>query len=531
MIQIMWTFISVKMKQHFMTETTNNKTIAKNTIFLYFRMLFTMIVSLYTSRVVLEILGVDDFGIYQTVGGVVTMLSFLNGALSTGSSRFLTFELGRNDFDKLKRTFSTVLNAHIILAILIVLIAETGGLWFVYNKLVIPEERMEAAILAYHLSILTAFFNITQVPYSASIISHEKMGIYAYMSIIEAVLKLAVVYALMIGGIDKLKLYALLLCAVQIGIVLFYRYYCNRKFKETHFSFAWDREILKDVLCYSGWNLFANTAIALKNQGATIMLNIFFSPAVVSARAIANQVNMAANQFIQNFRTASNPQIVKKYAAGDFEGSKKLLLVSTTISYYLMLILCLPICLVTEDLLNIWLVEVPDYTVPFLQLTIITSLFQVFDTSFYTALYAKGQIKENALVSPTLGFIAFGTVYVLFKLGFSPLSLSWALFTDYALLGFVIKPFLIIKIVGYTWKDILSVFIPCIKVSIAAVPVPFIFYLYQDTIFSNHILRFVCIVLISVISVAITVWTIGLDNDVKEKMSSIFLRKLKLHKQ
>lgn len=494
-------------------------------------MMFTMVVSLYTSRVVLEVLGIDDFGIYQTVGGIVAMLSFLNGALSTGSSRFLTFELGRNDFEKLQRTFSTVLNAHIILAIIIVLAAETGGLWFFYNKLVIPEDRMDAAALAYHLSIFTAFFNITQVPYSASIISHEKIGIYAYMSIIEAVLKLSVVYALLLGGVDKLKMYAILLCIVQVGIVLFYRYYCNKKFYETKYSFIWDKAILKDVLSYSGWNLFANTAIALKNQGATIMLNIFFSPAVVSARAIANQVNMAANQFVQNFRTASNPQIVKNYAAGDFEASKKLLLTSTTISYYLMLILCLPICLVTEDLLNLWLVDVPEYTVQFLQLTIITSLFQVFDTSFYTALYAKGRIKENALVSPTLGFIAFGVVYVLFRLGCSPMSLAWALFIDYALLGLVVKPILIIKIVGYRWSDILTVFKPCFKVTMASLTVPLLLYINQDLLFSNSLLRFFTLVVISVTCVAVSVWYLGIDVEVKVRIVEMFCKRLNIRRK
>lgn len=509
-----------------MEEKTDNKTIAKNTIFLYFRMMFTMLVSLYTSRVILQILGVDDFGIYQSVGGVVMMLSFLNGALSTGSSRFLTFELGRNDHDKLRRTFATVLNAHIILAIIIAVVAETGGLWFVYQKLVIPSDRLDAAVVAYHLSIVTAVFNITQVPYTASIISHERMGIYAYMSVVEAVLKLSIVYALNIGGFDKLKLYAILLCVVQVGIVLFYRAYCNRKFVETKFSFVWDKKILKSVLSYSGWNLFANTAIALKNQGATVMINIFFSPSVVSARAIANQVNMAANQFIQNFRTASNPQIVKKYAAGDFEGSKELLVTSTIISYYLMLVLCLPICLVTEDLLNIWLTEVPEYTVQFLQLTIITSLFQVFDTSFYTALYAKGQIRENALTSPTLGFIVFGLVYVMFRNGFSPLSLAWGLLIDYALLGLIIKPILIIKIVGYKLKDIIRVFIPCLKVTVVSVPVPLLVFLYQDVFFSSWVVRFFTLVLLSVVFVVAAVWFVGLDVSMREKISTAIRKKL-----
>ena len=509
-----------------MAEQSSNKTIAKNTIFLYFRMMFTMVVSLFTSRVILQVLGVEDYGIYQTVGGVVGMLQFVNGALSTGSSRFLTYEMGTGNFDKLKRTFSSVLTAHLLLALLIVLVAETAGLWFVYNKLVIPAERMDAAVFAYHLSILAAVFQITQVPYNASIISHEKMGIYAYVSIAEVTLKLAIVYALYIGGWDKLMLYSLLLCLVNVSIVIFYRIYCTRKFEETHYKPMWDKEIMKGVLSYSGWNLFANTSIALNNQGAVILINMFFAPGVVAARAIANQVNMAANQFIQNFRTAANPQIVKRYAAGDFEGSKSLLLSSTKFSYYLMLILSLPICLVSEPLLQLWLGQVPEYSVIFLQLAIITSLFQVFDTSFYTALYAKGRIRENALISPTLGFLTFPITYILFRLGCSPTSLAVVLLFIYAILGLVVKPLLIIKIVDYTWGDILKVFRPCFAVSIISSIIPIILYLYRDSIFPNTIYQFVGLSAVSFLSVAITVWTIGLDKGMKLKLISMISKKL-----
>lgn len=312
-------------------QNAGNKTIAKNTLFLYFRMLFTMFVSLYTSRVILRVLGVDDYGTYQTVGGVVAMISFLNGALSSGSSRFLTFELGRGDETRLRKTFSTTLLMHCFLALALAVVAETIGLWFVYNKLVISPDRMDAAVFAYHLSILASVITITQVPYTASIISHERMGIYAYMSIVEVTLKLAIVYLLNIINWDKLEMYAALLCVTQIGIALFYRYYCTRRFPETHFTWHMDCAIVKNVLSYSGWNFWANASVALKNQGTLILLNMFFSPAVVAARAIANQVNMAANQFVQNFRTAANPQIVKRYAAGDFDGSKKLLLESPNI--------------------------------------------------------------------------------------------------------------------------------------------------------------------------------------------------------
>lgn len=504
---------------------SNNKTIAKNTVFLYFRMLFTMLVSLYTSRVVLQVLGVDDYGIYQTVGGLVAMLSFLNGALSTGSSRFLTFELGRNDSDKLRKTFSTTLLMHMILALFLALIAETVGLWFIYNKLVIAPERMSAAIFAYHLSILTALVTITQVPYTASIISHERMGIYAYMSIVEVSLKLGIVYLLIVTSWDKLQMYAMLLCLVQTAIALFYRYYCVRNFSETHFRWQIDRSIAKKVLSYSGWNLWANTSMALNQQGTIVLINMFFSPAVVAARAVANQVNMAANQFVQNFRTAANPQIVKRYASGDLEGSKKLLLESTKYSYYLMLLLSLPICLAAQPLLELWLHEVPEYTAIFLQLAIVTSLFQVFDTSFYTALYAKGQIRENALISPTLGFLAFPVVYLMFRYGCSPISLAWVMLILYALLGLIVKPLLLIRIVGYTWEDIFTVFRPCSKVTFFSIPIPYVLYLVRDRLFANEWLAFGVIVGISIVSIAVTIWFVGINNDMRNRLVTIIKKR------
>lgn len=505
--------------------TSNNKTIAKNTLFLYFRMMVTMVISLYTSRVILQILGVDDFGIYQAVGGIVGFLSFINNALSTGSARFLTYGLGESDNDKLRRIFSTTLTAHICLAILILILAETVGMWFLYNKLVIPPDRLEAAVFTFHLSIVTAFFSLTQVPYGASIIAHEKMTIYAYVSIVEAVLKLAIVYMLTIGDIDKLKLYATLLCLLQVGIIIFYRIYCIYHFEETHFRFSIDKKIFREIAGFSGWQLFANGAIALNSQGILILLNMFFAPTVVAARAISIQVNMYANQFVTNFQTAANPQIVKLYAAKDYEGSKQLLLQTTRFSYYLMFLLVLPICLVADQLLHIWLGIVPEYTGIFLQLIVIQSMFQVFDTSFYRALYTKGQIRENALISPTIGFIQFPVVYALFKMGFSPVALSWASLIMYAILGVVIKPFLIIRIVDYTWRDILSVFKPCLYVTLASLPLPLVVYFWLNG-HDSRVFSFCMISTASVISVVYASWYLGMDKTMRQKVVEILRKKI-----
>lgn len=508
-------------------DKTNNKTIAKNTIFLYFKMMFTMAVSLYTSRVILDVLGIDDYGIYQAVGGVVAMLCFVNGALAVGSSRFLTFELGTGNEDKLRRTFSSLLTVHILLALIVIIAAETVGLWFLHNKLVIPPERMDAALVAYHFSIITAAINIISVPYNSSIIAHERMSVYAYMCIIEALLKLGICYVITVGGIDRLSLYAIMLCVVQIIVTLLYRQYAVSRFEETHYKPMWDKTILKDVLGYSGWNLFANTALALITYGSTILLNMFFTSAVVTAMAVSNQVNGAAQQFVNSFRTAANPQIVKKYAVGDLDGSKRLLLNSTKYSFYLMLLLALPIFLVADELLHLWLKEVPPYTTIFVQITIVTCLFQVFDTSFYTALYAKGRIKENAMFSPTVLFLLFPIVYLLFNNGGSPLCLSWGLLAAYAILGLIVKPLLIIKIAGYTWEEIIQVFIECLKVIVIAVAIPIVVYNYSDELFPSMILKFLAIVTISVISVVTTVWTIGLTSEMRAKIRSFTKTKLK----
>lgn len=500
--------------------SSSNKTIAKNTIFLYFRMMLTMIISLYTSRVILQVLGVDDYGIYQAVGGIVGFLSFVNNALSTGSSRFITFGLGEGNPQKLKNIFSTTLTAHICLAVIIVILVETVGWWFLHNKLVIPSERLGAAEFVFHLSVLTAFFSLTQVPYGACIIAHEKMGIYAYASIIETTLKLVIVYLLTLGNFDKLKLYAFLLCVLQIGSIVFYRFYCIRNFEESKFRLIFDRKLFKEIAGFSGWSLFANASIALNNQGILVLLNMFFSPAVVAARAISLQVNTAANQFVSNFQTAVYPQIVKRYAAKDYEGSKLLLLQTTKFSFYLMFLLSLPICLGAKQLLTIWLKTVPEYTVIFLQLVIIQSLFCVFDTSFYKALYAKGRIKENALISPTFGLVRFPIIYLLFKFGFSPVALSWASLITYAILGLIIKPILVIKIVDYKWRDIFSVFIPCFKVVLCSLPIPLLLYyrLGDDSLFS-----FLVVVFVSCVSVLTSAWFVG----VEKNMRSILVCKVK----
>lgn len=510
-----------------MENKSSTKTIAKNTLFLYFRMMLTMAISLYTSRVVLQTIGVDDFGIYQSVGGIVGFMAFLNGALSTGSSRFLTYALGENNPENLQKTFSTVFFVHLVLALLIICVAETFGLWFLYNKMVIPVERMDVAIWVFHLSIITAAINITQVPYSGCITAHENFNLYAYVSIVEAVLKLLIVYLLTIGSYDKLILYAILLFLLQVILQIFYRIYCRMRFDECKLQFRFDKNIFAPIAKFSGWSLFSNITIALNNQGVLLLLNLFFSPAIVAARAISLQVDGMIKQFVNNFNTASNPQIIKRYAAGDFDGSKTLMFQTSSLSFYLMLVLSVPICIFAPSILSIWLEDVPEYTVIFLQLIIIQNLFEVIGTCFYRAFNAAGRLKENTLATFFVNGFRFFVIYFLFKMGSSPLALSFAGIVTHMILSLLVKPYLMVKHLNYKVRDFL-IFIPCVKVTLITIVVSYFLSVccFKD-LFSNRFLELFIGGGVIFLFTSSVIWLLGLDAEVKSKIIGIVIKKLK----
>ena len=510
-----------------MEDQGNNKTIAKNTMALYFRMGITMLVGLFTSRVILQVLGVTDMGINATVGGVVAFAGFLNAALSNGTSRFLTVALGKGDKEELKSTFSTCFWVHFGLALILVLLVETVGLWFLYNKLIIPADRMDAAVWVFHLSVISMVATMTQVPYGACLIAHERMDMYAYTSLVDVFLKLVIVYALTLFDVDKLKLYSTLFFCTSMGMLLFYRWFCSTRFEECRIDFKFEKGVFKPILTFSGWQLFANISISLNSNGILMLLNMFFSPAVVAARAISLQVNSSATQFMTNFRTAANPQIIKKYAAGDYDGSKHLLLESTKYCYYMMLMLSLPIYLLSYQLLYVWLGQVPEYCDIFLKLVVIQSLFQVFDTGLYTALYANGNIKWNALTAPTIGVCSFPIVYILFKMGASPVALSWVFIAKFAILGCFQKPLILIYICGYKFKDFIPMFWSCLKVTIisSVIPVMYDYWIRIQT--DNQYLIFFSVAVISVLSVCVSSWYFGIDDSVRDKVVQMIKTKLK----
>lgn len=507
--------------------TANNKRIAKNTVFLYFRMMLTMFISVFTSRIILQKLGVEDYGIYQTVGGLVAMISNLQSSLSVGSSRFLTYELGRKNGNKLNETFSSILTVHIIIAIIIVLIAEIVGPWMINNKLTIPPDRLYAANVAFQFSVITIFFNITQVPYRASIISHEKMNIYAYISVIEVTLNLIVVYLLSMVGFDKLIVYSLLLCIVRVGLTLFYRFYCICKFEETKYKILIKKDIIKKVLSFSGWNFFASMALMLSNQGVVLLTNMFFIPAVVAARGLANQINGAIINFVGNFRTAVNPQIVKRLAANDVAGSHTLLLSSAKYSFFLMLLLSLPVWIVSDELLHIWLEEVPQYTLVFLKIVLITGLINSLDQSFFVSLYALGRIKENSLTTASLFLSAVISTYILFECGASPIMSAVTLLIAQILIVFIAKPLLMSKYALYDIKDIYTLIGNCMFVLLLVLPLPFLFsFLIDKTNWSTGLLFFSKI-LSTLIPTCIIICVIGLNKEEKTFIKKIIRNRIR----
>lgn len=498
--------------------------IAKNTMFLYFRMFCVMAVSLYTVRITLVALGVEDYGIYQAVGGIVGMLAFLNNALSTGSSRFLTFELGKGVTERLRKMFSTLLIAHFVIALLVTILAEVGGLWYIDQHFSLSADKYIAVMVVFQLSVVTGLMSMTQIPYMAVIIAHEQLKIYAYVSLAESLLKLGIAAVILIVPAHRLEIYALLVCMVQLSIMGMYRLYCYRHYEESHYRRNYlDWSILREVGAFSGWSMFAAVAIALMNQGTLLLLNAFFSPVVVAARVVALQVSNAAQQFLDNFRTAANPQIVKRLAAGDAEGSQRLLLRSMYFSYYLMLVLAVPIILLAKPILSLWLTEVPEFAVPFLQFSMVQSLFAVFDTSLYTALYAKGHLKENALISPAFGMLLFPAYYVMFSLGFSPLVVSYMLVFNYAMLGMVIKPWLAHKIAGYSWRDMGSVYLKCGKVTAMVLAMA---YFCTDSWGDETMFANITLGISSVISCVIIIWAIGLAAEDRKLIVDVVRRRL-----
>lgn len=400
--------------------TTNNKRIAKNTLLLYFRMLLMMIVSLYTSRIVLNALGVEDFGIYNVVGGVVAMFTIISGSLSAAISRFITFELGRGDSKNLKKIFSAAVTIQLFLSLLIVILIESVGVWFLNTKMTIPTDRLIAANWVLQFSIITFVVNLISVPYNAMIIAHERMSAFAYISIFEAVGRLTIAFLIVVSPIDRLVFYAILMCVVAVIVRILYGRYCNKHFSECTYKFHWDEKILKSMFGFAGWNFIGAASSVLRDQGGNIVINLFAGPTVNAARGISVQVNNAITGFVQNFMTALNPQITKSYASGNENYMLTLIYQGARLSFYMLLFLSLPVLINTHYILGLWLKIVPEHAVHFVQLTLLFAMSESISNPLITAMLATGNIRNYQIVVGGLQMLNLPISYYLLRMGCIP---------------------------------------------------------------------------------------------------------------
>lgn len=503
----------------------NNKRIAKNTIFLYFRMLFLLGVGLFTSRVVLSSLGAQDYGIYNVVGGFISMFTIFNAGLTSATQRFITFDLGKGNLNELRDTFSTCVIIYMMIALVILVVAEVGGVWFLENKLTIPTDRLYAARWVFQLSLITLIIGLVSTPYNALIVSYERMGAFAWISIYEALAKLAVAYQIYVTSYDKLIVYAVMLCIVQLSVRIIYNVYCNRNFKESKviFNFNWAK--IKKIYGFTGWAMFGGLASIGFTQGLNVLLNMFFNPVVNAARGVAVQVQNIINGFVLNFQTALNPQIIKSYAKGDTSYMFKLIFASSKFSFLLLFVMSLPVMLEAETLLGLWLKEVPQYTPLFFRLIIITTMIDGISNPFMRAVDATGNIKKYQIIVGGILLMIVPVSYVVLKLGGAPYSV-FIVHICMSFLAFLMRLYLVRKLINYSimmyWKNVLSRLIVVVTISV-------VFSLFVRAKMEPSLIRLVAVSLISVSAVLLLSYNIALlPNEralLKNKFKSIIQKK------
>ena len=442
-------------------KSVNNKRIAKNTLMLYVRMLFLMVVSLYTSRVILQALGVEDFGVYNVVGGFVALFAVLSKSMSSAATRFLTYEMGKGNKEKLNTVFSTILIIHIVLVIIIATLSELIGIWFVNNKMVISPDRLYAANWVFQLSVLTFCFNLITVPYNAAIIAHEKMSAFAYISIFEGVGKLIIAFLVMKSPIDCLIYYALLMFMIQFVVRTMYQIYCKRHFTECTFHYVIDRPQLKEIFSYATWNMIGTSSAVLRNQGGNVLINLFGGPVVNSARAVANQVLHAVDGFVHNFVIALKPQITKSYASGDWKYMMTLIYKGSRFSYYMLLFLSLPLLINTDFLLHLWLKTVPEDSVSFVQLTLVFTMIESISQPLITAQLATGKIKNYQIVVGGLQIMNLPVSYLILRNGGIPETILFvAIFFSFCCLAtrlYMLRKMIHLNTLDFTTKVLLNI--------------------------------------------------------------------------
>ncbi len=458
-----------------MNDINDNRScrIAKNTLMLYVRMLVLMLVGLYTSRVVLEVLGEDDFGIYNVVGGVVAMFTIISGALNSAVQRFITFEMGKGAEARLNKVYSTAVTIQLVLAAIVVIIAEPAGLWFIENEMTIAPERISAARRVLHFSLLAFVLNLMSVPQMASITAHEKMSAYAYIGLMDGFLRLGVAFLIMKSPIDRLVYYAALMAGVVLSVRLAYGIYCRRNFEECRYRPVFDRSLIKEMFSFAGWNFIGVTSGVLRDHGGNILVNLFSGPAVNAARGMAFQLNGAVQGFVTNFMTAVNPQITKSYAAGDKEYLFPLLRRSSKMSFFLLLVIALPILFNTDYLLGLWLKDVPEHTAAFVRLFLIFALSESISNPLITAMLATGRIRNYQLAAGGLQLLNVPVSYIFLKFGAAP-EVTVIVAIVISQLCFFVRLFMLRGMIGLDAGIYISdVYFRTLLASAAAVVLPF----------------------------------------------------------
>lgn len=481
-------------------EQQNNKRIARNTLLLYARTLVTMVVGLLTSRVNLDSLGVENFGIYNVVGGLVVMFSSLSGALSMAISRFLTFELGKGDINALKRVYSSSIIIQSIMAFIIIILAETIGLWFLNEKMVIPSERVFAANCVFQLCLISFVIGFLNVPNISSIIAHEKMGVFAYFALIDVFIKLIIAYLTYIAPGDKLIFFATCYCIITAVVFTIYLVYCRRKFEECRFSFIWDRETLKKMFSFTGWNFIGSTSFVLKDQGGNMLINLFSGPTVNASRGIAMQVNNAVYTFVTNFTTALNPQITKNYAAGDYEYMKKLIFKGARFSFYILLLISIPILVNTEFIVQLWLGQIPEHTLNFIRLVLVFSLNECLAIPLSTAMMATGNIRNYQLSVGIMQLMNIPFSYLALNLG-APVESVFVIMILVGVVCVFLRLFNLKIQMAFSIREFVSkVYLNVLLVSFLSVIFPVALHYYlPDNLFGFLLSCCVCVVLTSIV--------------------------------
>lgn len=467
-----------------------------------------MAVNLYTSRVILQVLGVEDYGIYSVVGGVVSLFSIISSSLSTATQRFITFGLGKNDSDHLSRVFSTSIFIHIGMCVLIVLLAETIGLWFLNNEMQIPSDRVNAAMWVYQCAVISSVIMIMSVPYNATIIAHEKMGAFAVISLLEVFLKLGIVYLLLLFSVDKLILYAILLVITQLCVRCCYTIYCKRHFEETKIKKVKDVALVKEIGLFSMWSLMGNAAYVSYTQGLNVLLNMFFAPTVNAARGIAVQVQSAVSQFVQNFNTALNPQITKSYASGNIHYMYNLVFKSARFSFFMLLVLSLPILIETEKILTLWLTVVPEHTVTFLRLILLTTWINSIANPMIVSVKATGKIKRYESVVGVIMLLILPISYLFLKLGYPP-YIVFVVHLCMECVAQVARVLITRNLIGFSVTSFVkSVILRILFVTAIALILPLSLYVFLD----DSTLSFLMVCFSSVLSCALSIYLLGLTN-------------------